>query len=106
MKLFIRRTAKNIDAILEYNPKTNTYKLLKGSKVSEHVSCSPKFRSSDSIIKARSNGVVENGVLTQDVTFNSASTAANFVTGTSTNGKLAWKDSRGIMLKELQEKEN
>ena len=34
-------------------------------------------------------------------TFRSPSTAANFVTGNSTNGLLAWKDENGRTLKEI-----
>ena len=37
----------------------------------------------------------------QDVAFKSASTAANFVTGRSTNGLITWKNSDGIILKSL-----
>lgn len=40
-------------------------------------------------------------LLIKDVTFKSASTAANFVTGTSTNGLKVWKDKKGTTLKEL-----
>ena len=37
----------------------------------------------------------------KDVPFKSASTAANFVTGASTNGLTAWKDENGKTLKAI-----
>lgn len=37
----------------------------------------------------------------KDAVFKSSSTAANFVTGTSTNGLMAWKNEDGIKLKQL-----
>jgi hypothetical protein len=44
---------------------------------------------------------VKDGKVIKDVCFKSASTAANFVTGSSTNGMLAWKDKDGNNLKEI-----
>ncbi len=48
--------------------------------------------------------VGKDGVLKKDVTFNSASTAANFVTGTSTNGMITWKTQEGKKLSEIVKK--
>ena len=45
--------------------------------------------------------VVVNNVLQTDMIFKSASTAANFVTGNSTNGLIAWKNKDGVILKTL-----
>ena len=42
-------------------------------------------------------------LFTQDYTFNSPSTASGVVLGRSSNGREAWKNNKGIMLKELQE---
>ena len=92
MKLYIKRRDNSIDAALEYDSEKNSYTVLKGSKVSNSITMDKKFRSAGSIEKARSNGVVVNCIVTENVVFKSASTAANFVTGTSTNGKIAWKD--------------
>jgi len=44
-------------------------------------------------------------LLTQDYIFNSPSTAAGVLLGNSTNGRIAWKDSKGRTLKEIQEME-
>jgi hypothetical protein len=41
--------------------------------------------------------------LTQDYTFNSPSTAASVMLGSSANGRLMWKDSQGRTLKEIQQ---
>ncbi len=42
---------------------------------------------------------------TQDYTFNSPSFASSFVMGSSSNGRLDWKDASGRTLKEIQESE-
>ena len=56
------------------------------------------------------NGVVtlDAGTLrfTQDYTFNSPSLASSFVMGSSSNGRVDWRDSSGRTLKEIQESEN
>ena len=104
-KLYIKRRDNSIDAALEYDSERNSYTVLKGSKVSNSITMDKKFRSAGSIEKARSNGVVVDCIVTENVVFKSASTAANFVTGTSTNGKIAWKDEKGKSLKELQAEE-
>lgn len=105
MQLFIKRKNGTIDATLEFDEKNNIYTVLKGSVVSKNITMDKKFRSAGSIEKARANGVVVDGVLTKDVQFKSASTAANFVTGTSTNGKIAWRNKDGETLREIQAKE-
>jgi len=106
MKLFIKRKKSNIDATLEYDALNQMYTLLKGSRVSNAVSMNSKFRSANSVEKARSNGVVNNCILIEDIVFKSSSTAANFVTGTSTNGKIAWRNENGRTLREIQAEEN
>ena len=44
---------------------------------------------------------MKGAVLQKDMVFKSASTAANFVTGSSTNGLTAWKDKDGRTIKEI-----
>lgn len=104
MELYIKRNKTGIDAVAEYDAEKKLFVVKKGSKVSGKISFSEKFRGSSSIEKARGNGVVENGVVTRDVVFKSASTAANFVTGSSTNGLTAWKDNDGNTLKSILNK--
>ena len=100
VKLYLKREKSGIEAELEFDKENNTYTVLKGSKISSEITYSEKFRGAKSIEKAR-EGVVDGTLLIKDVTFKSASTAANFVTGTSTNGLKVWKDKKGTTLKEL-----
>lgn len=100
MKLFLKN--KQIDAVGELNEKTGVFVVKKGTKVSDVVSHSAKFRGANSIEKKRTQ-FCKNGVVEKDVVFKSASTAANFVTGRSTNGLIAWKDKNGANLKKLTE---
>lgn len=99
MKIFINRTRSGVDASGEYNPDTKECIVKKGSKVSSTVARSEKFRGTNTIEKYRAE-FVRDGVVSKDVHFTSASTAANFVTGTSTNGMNAWKTTDGKTLKE------
>jgi hypothetical protein len=61
---------------------------------------SEKFRGSNTIEAFREKYVV-NGVVKEDVVFKSASTAANFVTGSSTNGLTSWKTEEGVQLRAI-----
>ena len=74
--------------------------VLKGSVVAPDVHTDGKFRSANSVIKYREQYC--DGLKTrQDVVFKSASTAANFVTGRSTNGLIKWKNGDGVILRSL-----
>ena len=97
MKLYIKRKNKTIEAVAEYDLKNGSVTVLKGSTVSANIAYSEKFRGAKSIEKSRSK-YVENGIVIKDANFKSASTAANFVTGSSTNGLVAWKNENGKTL--------
>ena len=99
MKVYLTNRRKDLSATAIYDIESKSFIVLKGSIVSESIA-GGSFRSAKSIAKMR-EGVIENNILTKDVTFKSASTAANFVTGRSTNGLLAWKDKDGTKLKDL-----
>ena len=101
MKLYVKRKKYDINAIAEYDLASGTFTVLKGSKVSDRIAFGNTFRGAVSIERARGNGVVVEGVCTTDVSFKSASTAANFVTGTSTNGMITWKNEDGKTLKSI-----
>lgn len=64
------------------------------------IAYTEKFRGAKTIEKNR-EGNIENGTLVRDICFKSASTAANFVTGSSTNGLTAWKTAEGKQIREL-----
>lgn len=106
MKLYLTRPRSNVKAVAEYDIANNSFIVLKGSIVSETIAYSEKFRGAKSIEKARV-GVLDGAMVIKDVHFKSASTAANFVTGSSTNGLTSWKDESGRLLKSiLSEKED
>jgi hypothetical protein len=100
MKLFLRRRNSKIEGIGEYEPVSRQFVVKKGTVVSDEVAHSEKFRGANTIERYRAE-YVKDGVVTRDVIFKSASTAANFVTGASTNGLTAWKSEDGTPLKEL-----
>ncbi len=100
MKVYIVRERSGIDAKGEFDPITRSLTVLKGSVLSANIAYTEKFRGAKSVEKSR-EGVLKDNVLQKDVTFKSASTAANFVTGNSTNGLTAWKDKNGKTIKEL-----
>lgn len=100
MKVYINSIKNDIQAVGEYNKKTKEIIVLKGSKLSKKIAYSEKFRGSKSIEKQR-DGKVKNNILLEDMKFKSPSTAANFVTGRSTNGLIAWKNIDKKTIKEL-----
>jgi hypothetical protein len=100
MKLYLIRPRSNVDAIAEYNLDDKKVTVLKGSRVSNKIAYSEKFRGAKSVEKARANAVEAN-IVVKDMTFKSPSTAANFVTGASTNGLSAWKNKEGKTLKSI-----
>lgn len=100
MKVFLKSRSGNYEAIGEYFVETKKLIVKAGSRVSESVS-EGKFRGAKSVLNLRNSGCLKDGILIQDIEFNSPSTAANFITGTSTNGMLAWKDIDGKSLKSL-----
>lgn len=103
MEVFLTTATKTCNACGEYDPETKALTVKKGSRVSPKVSHAYSFRAADSIEKLRKE-YVKNGIVQEDIAFKSASTAANFVTGSSTNGLLAWKDSSKRCLKSLEGK--
>ncbi len=100
MKVYLKRQKNSVDAIAEFDPINKGITVLKGSKLSPIIAHTEKFRGAKSIEKSRT-GIVKDNTLLKDINFKSASTAANFVTGSSTNGLIAWKDSNGKTIKEI-----
>lgn len=85
-------------------PISEGFAVLKGSKVANNVATSL----SKSVISKRQllfdKGIVdENFTFTQDWAFTSPSLAAAIVVGYSINGRNAWKNKKGVSLKEIEE---
>ena len=101
MEVFLVNKSGTVHAKGRYDESNGTITVLKGSIISKNVS-GGTFRSADTVKKLRSNPeqVVGTKVIS-DMVFKSASTAANFVTGSSTNGLLSWKNKDGVSLKQL-----
>lgn len=104
MKFYLIRTKKHIEAVAEYNPSSGSFTVLKGSIVLATVSNTGTFRSVGSVEKQR-NEYVKNGVVMENIVFKSSSSAANFVTGISTNGMIAWKTKDGKRFKDATRRE-
>lgn len=101
MELYLRKRNSGVTAVGEYDLEAGTMTVKKGSTVSKDVHADGKFRSAKSVAHYRESycgGVA----VKEDVVFKSASTAANFATGRSTNGLIAWKDAGGRTLKGLK----
>ncbi len=94
------KTKTGANATGEYDPASKELTVKKGSIVSADVHSDGKFRSANSVLKYREQ-YCDGTTVKKDVAFKSASTAANFVTGRSTNGLIAWKNSDGQTLKTL-----
>ena len=103
MKVYLNSKRRDIDAVGEYDATTKCLIVKKGSKVSAAISTAPTFRSARSVAKYRDLYVTENTVK-EDVSFSSASSAANFVTGSSTDGTRAWKNGEGESISSIMKK--
>lgn len=90
MKEFMKSNRKNYDAKGEYDPATRSLTVFKGSRVANSFAESKTFKGNVRIGKLWDEAV-EDGIVTKDMKFTSASTAANFVTGQSSNGMRTWK---------------
>ena len=99
LKLYLK-TKTGVDATGEYDPASKELIVREGSQVSPDVHTTGKFRSAKSVRKYLEQ-YCDGVTVIKDVVFKSASTAANFVTGRSTNGLIAWKNSDGQTLKTL-----
>lgn len=100
MKVHISSKKKEYEAFGEINEKTKEIKVFKGAIVSKDIANSKTFKGANTIEKTR-NGIIKNNILQEDKIFKSPSTAANFVTGRSTNGLIAWKTEDGKKIKDV-----
>ena len=100
IRLYLKSRKNEYDAVAEFDTSTNKMTVLKNSLISSKVA-GGMFRSSKSVGKQRQNVSIKNRRLTENISFKSASAAANFVTGSSTNGLVSWKTEEGTTLKDV-----
>ena len=98
--LYLKSRNDAFNATAKYENGTLT--VLAGSKI--NICLTKNIRNGGISGKYRKNPqyVDSSGVVLQDCTFRSPSTAALFVTGTSRNGYIVWKDNQKVNLKELE----
>ena len=100
MTLYLHTTSRDNSFIAEAIYIDGRVTVKKGSKIK--LNYSAPFKSTGVVLKTINNPTIvnEKGILLQDVTFNSVSTAANFVTGRISNGMIAWKTPDGRYVRE------
>lgn len=84
-------------------PTSEGFAVMKGSKIAKNVASSL----SQSVLNKRrqliDRGIIDtNFMFTQDWSFTSPSLAASIVVGYSINGRTAWKDKKGVSLKDSE----
>lgn len=102
IEVFLESKINNVNAQGMYCEESNALIVKKGSLVSDKVTDESKFRGINAIKKRRLIYVNDN-VVSEDVTFNSPSTAAAFILGRSANGPKLWKTATGKRINELKE---
>jgi len=82
----------------------NGVTVLKGSVINSNLQQSYKFASS--VIKARTDKdiVSDDGSVLKDVVFSSLTSAAQFVTGRSINGRKSWRNDEGCLVCDIERK--
>ena len=101
MKVFYVGRKNRTKATGDFDEKSGSLTVKKGSIVSEAVA---KFKNTATIEALRKAYVDENGVLTQNLEFKTASAAASFVAGYSASGMVAWHVDKHVKLKDVLEK--
>lgn len=102
MKLYFKSDKKNFNAIAEYN-NDGSITVLKGSKIVDIV-LYPKYSKAADQARSDKSIVDENHYVIKDVSFNSLSTAGQFVSGISVNGNRVWKDENNNSIKDIIKK--
>ena len=100
MNVVLTNRARTYSANGIFDPTTKTLVVKAGSSVSKDISHSLTFRGIKILEKRRAQYVID-GITTEDVLFKSPSTAANFVTGRSSNGMILWKTEKGLSIKQV-----
>ena len=98
---------KSRDGLYEATGMFNEGKVtvFKGSKI--NLASSENFKPSPLVAKVRSDETLvdRNGILKENVTFDSLSTAACFVTGRTANGMITWKTADGKYVRYILKEE-
>lgn len=107
LTLYISQKIKNTDKIFEAKciRTDEGFVVLEGSMIKEKSDKSIRKNIKALREKLIQNNTIINGILQQDYLFDSPSYAAQFVLGSNSNGKKAWKTKDGLTLKDLEEKE-
>ena len=100
MKLYLKSRGDVFNATAEYDEKNKTITVLQGTKINENFAEHIRGGKTAKHYREDKSYVDENNVVLKKCEFSSPSTAAQFVTGTSRNGYLVWKDENGECLKE------
>lgn len=103
MKLIMKGRNNSYDALCEYDSNKETFTVLKNSR----VKLKPSFENlAVPVKKYRDDKTIvdKNGIVLKNIEFKSASTAAQFICGQSSNGLRTWKNENGISLKEIKKK--
>ena len=102
MKIVLKSKRNTHYSIADF--KNEQVTVLKGSKINLHTTFE---KMSQEAYQARNNPSVvdKSGNVLKDTKFNSLTTAAQFVTGRSVNGKIAWRIDDKISLKEYYSNE-
>jgi hypothetical protein len=104
MEVFLSNRKGTVNARGIYNEKDGSLTVCKGSIISTDIAAGT-FRSAETVRRLRNNvSIVKGNKVVNDTEFKSPSSAANFVTGTSTNGLQAWKNKDKVSLKKMIEK--
>ena len=99
----IKKFNRTARAQMRYDGENN-FVVLKGSEI---ITEDTPNQISSNLKKLRhSDKVSGNGILKEDVTFTSASTAAQFVLGKTSNGLVDWKNKNGICFKDIVQSGN
>ena len=97
MKLYITGRQNSYSGICEYDAEKNEFTVKKGSHIKAGENSNPDL---EKIYRLRQQ-YAPNNIVIKDITFKSASTAASFVIGRSTNGWTRWRDAEKRSLAEL-----
>ncbi len=103
--LYLKRRTKKSNKVIKATCEQTTegFVVLKGSHIEEIDSPAIPTSLKDLRRQLIDSYIIKDGILLKDQLFSSPSYAAAFVLGMTTNGRVDWKNKKGIPLKELEE---